>query len=258
VFVAGASMAAWLFSADHVATSEERLLLTQAVREALFQAGLVWLLYLALEPYVRRRWPHTLIAWSRLLDGRFRDPVVARDVLVGLTGALLLHVFLTTLTVWDRDAAVGMIAGQSLLPLSSLNRFAGWLVESLLFVEVAMGLFFLMVVARAVLRNDWLAAAILLLLVAVPGVLMRQPLLTFAGTIIYLATLYVLSVRVGLLALAIAGWMGHMLSLPLTTDANAWHAGYGYVLIAIPVLLGFIAFVYAKAGRPLGRIDLLQ
>jgi serine/threonine-protein kinase len=44
-----------------------------------------WLYYIALEPEVRRTWPHTLISWSRLLAGRLRDPLVGRDVLVGVT-----------------------------------------------------------------------------------------------------------------------------------------------------------------------------
>ena len=29
------------------------------------------------------RWPQTLIAWTRLLAGRLRDPLVGRDILVG-------------------------------------------------------------------------------------------------------------------------------------------------------------------------------
>src|SRR5580658_2498937 len=56
-------------------------------------AGLAWtcfflVLYIALEPYVRRRWPATLVSWSRLLAGQFRDPLVGRDIMVGcLLGA---------------------------------------------------------------------------------------------------------------------------------------------------------------------------
>jgi hypothetical protein len=52
--------------------------------------------------------------------------------------------------------------------------------------------------------------------------------------------------------------MGHLLSLPLTADTNAWHAGYAYALVAVPVVLAFIAFGMAKAGRPLGRVALLE
>jgi serine/threonine-protein kinase len=43
----------------------------------------VWLLYVALEPFARRRFPKTLISWKRLLAGRIRDPLVGRDILVG-------------------------------------------------------------------------------------------------------------------------------------------------------------------------------
>src|SRR5262249_4045098 len=42
------------------------------------------LCYLALEPAVRRRWPWGQTAWNRLLAGRFRSPLVGRDVLAGL------------------------------------------------------------------------------------------------------------------------------------------------------------------------------
>src|SRR5262249_25693108 len=54
----------------------------------------VWLFYIALEPYVRRFWPQLLIGWTRALSGHLRDPLVGRDVLVGVAagtiGALLI------------------------------------------------------------------------------------------------------------------------------------------------------------------------
>src|SRR5262249_13026808 len=51
--------------------------------------------YLAVEPYARRRWPKLLVSWQRLLSGRFRDPLVGRDLLLGsLLGAALAAVWL--------------------------------------------------------------------------------------------------------------------------------------------------------------------
>ena len=44
---------------------------------------LMWTFYTALEPYARRRWPQMLISWSRLLEGRWRDPLIGRDLLIG-------------------------------------------------------------------------------------------------------------------------------------------------------------------------------
>jgi serine/threonine-protein kinase len=51
--------------------------------------GDLWLIYLALEPYVRRIWPDSMISWNRLLAGKWRDPLVGADVLVGLTVSTL-------------------------------------------------------------------------------------------------------------------------------------------------------------------------
>ena len=43
----------------------------------------LWLFYIALEPDLRQRWPHRIISWSRLLAGRWHDPLVGRDLLIG-------------------------------------------------------------------------------------------------------------------------------------------------------------------------------
>jgi hypothetical protein len=55
-----------------------------AISQALVGAGTTGVFYLALEPHVRRRWPTVLVAWSRVLSGRWRDPLVGRDVLAGV------------------------------------------------------------------------------------------------------------------------------------------------------------------------------
>src|SRR5579864_73700 len=55
-----------------------------AMATSLFNGTLFWMIYLALEPYVRRHWPHSIISWSRLIDGKVRDPAVGRDVLFGV------------------------------------------------------------------------------------------------------------------------------------------------------------------------------
>src|SRR4029077_18679085 len=46
-------------------------LLVLAISAALFWAGAVWVLYLALEPYVRRYWPQAIVSWTRVLAGRW-------------------------------------------------------------------------------------------------------------------------------------------------------------------------------------------
>ena len=61
----------------------------------LFSGALVWIAYVALEPYVRRLWPDTLTAWTRVLEGRFRDPLVGRHILIGaVAGIVFTAIFL--------------------------------------------------------------------------------------------------------------------------------------------------------------------
>jgi len=62
------------------------------VASSLFLAAEVWLAYVALEPYVRRTAPDALVSWARLLRGRVVDGLVARDLLLGLFGGLIMRV----------------------------------------------------------------------------------------------------------------------------------------------------------------------
>ena len=63
-------------------------MLTRGPVLVFFVPAFVWLLYIALEPHLRRVWPETMIGWSRLLAGSVRDPLVGRDVLVGVLVAI--------------------------------------------------------------------------------------------------------------------------------------------------------------------------
>ena len=82
-FVFAAWAVAWFFGAHHVPNFDELGLFIEFLAWGLVWSCFLWVLYIALEPYVRRRWPATLVSWSRLLAGGFRDPLVGRDVLVG-------------------------------------------------------------------------------------------------------------------------------------------------------------------------------
>src|SRR5208283_1540399 len=74
---------AWVFGGHHVPNSDELGLFFEFLFWGLGWSCLIWVLNIALEPYVRRRWPATLVSWIRLLAGDFRDPLVGRDVLAG-------------------------------------------------------------------------------------------------------------------------------------------------------------------------------
>ena len=78
----------WLFQAHHVAGIGELAMILMTLARALLRGVVVCAAYLALEPYLRRLWPHSLIGWNRLLRGRFRDGIVGRDVLIGVAAAV--------------------------------------------------------------------------------------------------------------------------------------------------------------------------
>jgi serine/threonine-protein kinase len=75
--------AAVFFGAHHVPSFAELGLVIEFLAWGLGLSCFMWVLYVALEPYERRRWPATLVSWSRLLAGGFRDPLIGRDILVG-------------------------------------------------------------------------------------------------------------------------------------------------------------------------------
>ena len=90
VVVGGLSLLGWLFGVHHAMSPAEFLPLVSAVGTALLWAAMAWVGYLAVEPLFRRHWPKQLVSWSRLLEGRFRDPLVSRHLLLGILVATLL------------------------------------------------------------------------------------------------------------------------------------------------------------------------
>ena len=89
VLIFSLHMALWVFQAHISSAGNFVYLLFLAISTALLWGGAVWVLYLALEPYVRRYWPQAIISWTRVLAGRWRDPLVGRDVLYGAVLGIL-------------------------------------------------------------------------------------------------------------------------------------------------------------------------
>ena len=130
----------------------------------------IWVLYIALEPYVRRRWPATLVSWSRLLAGGFRDPLVGRDVLAGcLLGAFSIAF---ARLGWFVPAWLGYPPPQ---PYSGPQwQFLG---ARTIIADISLGLapvlwiplaiLFVLFLLRALLRKEWAAAVAFILLFTV-------------------------------------------------------------------------------------------
>ena len=206
VFVFLLSMAAGLLVADHIPDlTREYLILLTVTSDALFAAAVMGLLYLALEPFVRRRWANLIISWSRLLAGDFRDPLVGRDILVG--GILgLIHtciIYLGFLVPYWTGNAVAPNPGGEVSSLQGVRYLlSSFLLAPIGGVVSSFGVILLLILLVTIFRKQWIATVALWILAStVLGLAFAgRPSFALIGTAA-IATIMVLCVsRFGLLA----------------------------------------------------------
>ncbi len=251
----GLGMTAFLIGAHHVAdTAMEITLLARGAGMVMLVAGLIWLFYLALEPYVRRLRPWTLISWARLLGGGWRDAVVGRDSLIGMVwGAVLAAAFFAAQRVpvllgrpaplpnsGEVDAlarTTRLVADVVSLPISS--------------TLLGLGCLLLFLVLRFLTRRDLPAAALLvglLTLSLLVGAEESAWLMLPLGILFYVSYA-VLLLRFGVLS-AIAGAFTAdlLIGMPLLPDPGRWTGSASVVVVPLLVLLAVLAFRSAVGG----------
>jgi hypothetical protein len=252
-----------LFRADHAAGfSDELWILIKVLAYPAFWALQVWVLYTALEPYARRRWPHMLISWKRLLSGDWRDPLVGRDILVGgAAGVAMILLYLVGLLMPQWLGRPGTIATPFLAgPTLTFLRQVYFRVFVNQFSAVLFALVFLFVLTllRMVLRRDGLAFAAFAVFAAAP-IGGEDPSLGWITGILRAAMILVVLTRGGLLPLASAlFFMFSLIEVPITLDLAAWHASRALPLVAVLAGLGLYGFHTALAGKPLFGSNLLD
>jgi len=235
-------------------------ILSLAIAEGAFAA----VLYMALEPWVRRLWPRALITWSRVLAGQWRDPVVGRDVLIGVLSAVAIacirHALYLGFSPWGAPAAssvLELVMLQFTLDQLMGTRFIGSAGSFALVVGLltALEMFFLMFLCRVCLRKPWLATLVFVGLVA--------PLAAAAsfsqgdwieaivmGLIVVFNVL--IMVRFGLLANVVSGAVGLFIEHGLlTNDFGAWYSESSLVVVAVVSALALWAFRTSLGGQPL-------
>jgi len=254
-FTAVVYMLIWVFGGSHIAGLEEVILFFGAVSYALLMAAAVWVLYMAIEPSARRRWPHSIIAWNRLLAGGFRDPLVGRDVLVGLAfGTAAALVVCLNLLVLQRFGSTPSLAVSppSLLGVrGALACFLG-LIPNCVFTALVWSV--LVFILRAVLRRNWLVAgAFVLMYMALNWVANPvSPALAalFAG--VETSLLVFVMLRFGLVALLASSFVFELVLLfPMTADFSLWYGGAALFAILSVAAMAAFAFHSSLAGRPL-------
>ena len=256
----------WVVGAQHVAHPWVQLFRQHAgVGHFLYFACYLWLLYMAFEPYVRRRWPHTLISWTRLLMGRLRDPLVGRDILLGmLLGAAMSLVSRLRFIVptWF-GAPPGFQEHFELSTLAMGSNLASAAIHPW-FIFVSFWHLFILFSLRVLLRRQWLAILVYIcgLTPLMATFFIRQDFNTIPWSFVvlqavWLALIAVVVLRFGLLALTFAFLVSMRCSeLPITVDFSTWYASGSLIIMIVLVAIAAYGCHTALAGRSIFRDEL--
>src|SRR5712691_3566603 len=230
IFAAG--VASWALVASHVPTLWELSLLLMGLSWAGFQAGFVGLLYLAVEPYVRKNWPDALISWVRIVGGRVRDPLAASHVLVGVCAGLFFALLTAATTLAAKDLT---IQPSTAVSLSGARFLVGLLLSNLNFSAfVATGSILVLVLLRSVLRRTWVADALFVILMA--SVTFSSPAFIPGQVLLFAIVIWILR-RFGLLAFAALVCTLYLApNMPFTVAS--WYAALS---LTTPLILAAVA-----------------
>jgi serine/threonine-protein kinase len=250
---------AWLLGDTHVGSmSAELSRFFARVGIALFNAGVLWLTYLGLEPYVRRFSPDSLIGWTRLVAGGWRDPRVGRDVMIGVAAGLVMTVVFAVHNLLPplfglpepmpvlTDPSSVMSARFALAGL--VNNIQNALTSGML----GIGGF---VAFRILTKRRWAAALIAVVVfsaVVINGMFSPGPpaIDLTLGLLITIGFVAVIG-WAGLLA-TIATLATHFILLraPMTTDLSLWWAPTGLIYIGFVLALGLGGCYLAAQDAP--------
>ena len=260
LFVLAAMSASWVLGARHSTEllTELNLFLDDFLGSQLVNAGLLWLVYVALEPYVRRYYPEILVSWTRLLGGRFRDSRVGRDVLVGAVAGVVVqfvrfaYILLPPL-LGNAAPAPRNINFEFLLgtrnALSALLRMPTQALFNTLLITLTF------VVLRTVLKRTWPAAVIAggVFSFLVTGEVGTDQLALVVLFALSVSALYiVVLVRFGVLAMTIAFLTNFVLAQGgLTADFSKVYASTSIWLLFLVGGLAIFGFVASRDREPL-------
>ncbi|HYP06867.1 MAG TPA: serine/threonine-protein kinase [Bryobacteraceae bacterium] len=214
-------------------------------------AAILWLLYIALEPSIRSRWPQSLVTWSRLTGGNWRDPGVASHVLLGSAlGVVWLCLFVA------RNFTDGWLPGGPPAHLLSGVRevVARVAVRASTALLWGAALFFLLCGVRALVRKDWIAIGVsALLMTFVEGSVRNSQNLALDVPLyvsLYVAFMFML-IRAGqlpaIVAILVLNTFGDM---PISGSFNAWFNWILALQMTLIAGLAIYAFVRSQASVP--------
>jgi predicted Ser/Thr protein kinase len=236
--------------------------------DAVWIAFFYWVMYVALEPQVRRVWPEVLIGWTRCLAGRVRDPLVGRDVLVGVVIGVLTAMIPHLYSLVPQQIGLGQhdpvgAPGQqfTFVPFFLLGgRFAASLLPLSIYAGVSVAvlstlvLLLLTLVLRSRVRGA--VAYVVLDALMVPSFGTGDAVdMAFSG-VLYAIGIFAI-VRFGVLAFTVSVCVWPLLA-SVSFDTAATYAASCYFVFAAIISLALYGLHTALAGQSLFDLVLFR
>ena len=259
----------WLCRSHFVVGFQTFGYLMLAISAGLLWGGVMWMLYLAIEPWIRRNWPHAIISWSRLVSGQVRDAVVGRDILFGVAfGALWMVILEGDFVPLARIGASPPLSSSAYL-LGGRFALGQWLTQipfsifgTLQFFFLLLGLkvlveFLLRLLGMKVVRSEWIAAALFVgIHVGIRWLQSAHPTVEMPAMFLVFAILVLVVLHFGLVPLAVAAFTVDMLAnVPFTADFSAWYASTTVLALLSVVALAGWGFYHSLGGEPLWKVE---
>ena len=234
------------------------MLIIRGLGVCLLLAAVVWILYLAIEPYIRRHWPDMLVSWTRLLAGRWKDPLVGRDVLlgtaVGALGAMAIPFVRTIVLRWFSLPPLPPYGAEELDVTLGL-RYVLTALEGIAVGTLANAMFLVLVlmVLRLALRHDALAAIAFMVTISLQSTI-QSPLPFAAALVLNILgvglPLY-LVLRQGVLVTVVALFVAALLSsMPVPPSLGHWAADGMVAALLVVSALALYGFRTAQRAQP--------
>src|SRR5882672_8144944 len=248
----------WLFRGHLVPSMGTFGLLIFVIATSMFLAALTFVMYMAVEPYVRRYWPHSIISWSRLLSGRTRHPLVGSDILFGvLLGVVWLAIFQAAHIFALRAGAAPQLFSSNYLS-GTRPAMGMWLSQIPDAIIGTLQFFFILLGLKILLRRDWLAGIAFVALFSVLKSLGTDyPMVDIPTVIVVYGIAALIVFRFGLVSLVCAIFTVDMLvNVPLSADLAAWYMSTSlFAFLSVVALAGW-GFYTASGRVPLWKPDL--
>jgi len=242
----------------HFATIVDAIGLTViAISTALFLSGAMWIFYMAIEPWVRRQWPKSIISWSRLLAGNWRDPVVGRDVLLGVVlGVVWILVFqIRYIPMMHMGASPPLGSTETLL--GGRMALGAWLRQWPQAIQTTLIFFLVLFGLKVLLRKEWIAAIVFVAIFAVPrglsGSFMKIEL---PAEILVYAIALLIVIRFGLVPLVCAIFTIDLtINIPFSSDFSSWYMTTSILaLLSVLVIAGW-GFYHSLGGQAFWKLE---